>query len=172
MKAAGISDEAVEKATGKDWKQWFAVLDKAGAHKLDHRAIAAMIDQNGAPPWWSQMVTVAYEQARGLREKHQKAGGYAASASKTVSVPVGKLYRAVEARLKKENGLAIRKATPGKSLRIAGEDGTRIDVSFYAKGEAKSLVAVQQEKLSGPKEVVRAKKFWAELLAGLAASLR
>jgi hypothetical protein len=35
-----ISDEAVAKATGKDWGQWFALLNAAGAAELSHRGIA------------------------------------------------------------------------------------------------------------------------------------
>ena len=33
MPTSRISDEAVRKKTGRDWKGWFALLDKAGAKK-------------------------------------------------------------------------------------------------------------------------------------------
>ncbi len=36
------SDEAVKKATGKDWGSWFKLLDKEKAFKLDHTKIAAL----------------------------------------------------------------------------------------------------------------------------------
>jgi hypothetical protein len=75
------------------------------------------------------------------------ASGFAASASKTVNAPVAALYRAVEARVRQEKNAEIRKATAPKSLRIAWKDGTRVDINFYAKGDAKSLAAVQHEKL-------------------------
>ena len=87
MKAAGVGDDAVCKATGRDWRQWFALLDKAGARKLNHRGIVELVDRNGGGPWWSQMVSVAYEQERGLREKHQKADGFAAGVSRTIGAP-------------------------------------------------------------------------------------
>ncbi len=45
-------------------------------------------------PWWCQMVAVTFEQARGLREKHQKPGGYEISASKTVATPLQDLFGA------------------------------------------------------------------------------
>ena len=35
-KAAGISDEAVAKATGKTWAEWLKVLDAAGAKIMSH----------------------------------------------------------------------------------------------------------------------------------------
>ena len=31
-----MSDEAVKAKTGKTWKQWFAILDKAGAKQMTH----------------------------------------------------------------------------------------------------------------------------------------
>jgi hypothetical protein len=71
-KTAGISSAAVKKATGKDWKQWFTLLDKAGARKMPHKDIACLVyEKHQVSGWWAQMVTVGYEQARGLRQKHQ-----------------------------------------------------------------------------------------------------
>ncbi len=37
--APRMSDEAVKAKTGKTWKEWFAILDKAGARKLSHQDI-------------------------------------------------------------------------------------------------------------------------------------
>ena len=34
-----MSDEAVKAKTGKTWKEWFAILDQAGAIKLTHQEI-------------------------------------------------------------------------------------------------------------------------------------
>src|SRR5262249_726901 len=93
---AGIRSEAVRAKTGKGWAGWFAILDKAGAAKWSHKEIAKHVDELGCGDWWSQMVTVGYEQARGLRVKHQTAEGFSASGSKTVGVPIAKLYAAWE----------------------------------------------------------------------------
>jgi|GEM_PF-4858550 len=38
------------------------------------------------------MVAVGYEQARGLRQKNQSAQGFQVTSSKTVAVPVARLY--------------------------------------------------------------------------------
>jgi hypothetical protein len=167
-----IGDEAVRKATGKDWKEWFTLLDKAGARKLDHKGIVAVVGERGAGPWWQQMVTVTYEQERGLREKYQKAGGFSANASKTIGAPLAKVYPAFQARMKKEPGVEIRKARPGKSMRLTWRDGSSVNVNFYAKGDAKSQVAIEHEKLKDGQDVAQKKKYWSEALAGVAASWR
>ena len=68
-----MSDEAVKAKTGKNWKEWFAILDRSGANKMGHQEIVKCLNtKHDIGPWWQQMVTVTYEQARGLREKHQK----------------------------------------------------------------------------------------------------
>src|SRR5258707_15607975 len=82
----GISDEAVLAKTGRRKDEWFAILDQAGAQKLAHPGIVAILSERGVGSWWQQMGTVAYEQARGLRELNQAASGFQMSASKTLAV--------------------------------------------------------------------------------------
>ena len=36
----GIGDEAVRAKTGRDWAEWLAVLDAAGAAKMTHKEIS------------------------------------------------------------------------------------------------------------------------------------
>ena len=38
-KGPRMSDEAVKAKTGKVWKEWFTILDKAGAKKMTHQEI-------------------------------------------------------------------------------------------------------------------------------------
>jgi len=38
-KGPRMSDAAVQAKTGKNWKEWFSLLDKAGARKLTHQEI-------------------------------------------------------------------------------------------------------------------------------------
>jgi Domain of unknown function (DUF4287) len=171
-RAAGIGDDAVRAKTGKGWTEWFTILDKAGAKKWPHKEIAEFLaDEHGCPPWWRQMITVGYEQARGLRVKHQTAAGYIANASKTIAVPIAKLYAAwVEPKLvakwlPEAKKMTVRKATVNRSLRITWIDGNAgVEAMFYAKGPAKSQVAVQHGKLASTHEVTEKKEFWGERL--------
>jgi uncharacterized protein YndB with AHSA1/START domain len=164
-----MSDEAVQAKTGKTWDEWFAILDAAGARTLGHKEIVALLSgQHGIGPWWRQMVTVTYEQARGMREKHQTASGYTANASRTLAVPVGRLFEAwSDADLRRRwlpVEMTVRKATPDKSLRITWPDGSNVDVGFLAKGESRSQVAVEHAKLPDAEAVTRAKGYWKQAL--------
>jgi hypothetical protein len=172
---AGVSSEAVRAKTGRTWAEWFAILDEAGAQTLSHLQIARDLQEvHGVPDWWCQMVTVGYEQARGLREAHQKTDGFTASASRTLGVPLAVLYEAWADESKQavwlgEAGFTVRKATPDKSLRITWSDGSGVDVGFYAKGEAKSQVAIQHSKLPDAETSARLKAFWSAALDRLKA---
>ena len=169
--AAGISDEAVRKATGHGWDHWFAVLDAFDVRAHGHKATAHYLATEHRPgDWWSQMITVAYEQARGLRVKNQGCdGNYQASASRTFSVPLERLFAAWQdedlRRRWLPDAITVRKATPTKSMRITWEaDGSSVSANFYAKGEGRSQVSVDQTKLADPDAVAAMKRHWGEAL--------
>lgn len=170
-----IREKAVTQATGRGWSEWFALLDGAGARSWTHAAMARWLaGEHSVPAWWSQSITVEYERARGLRAVHEKAGGFAASASKTVAVSVEELTRWwTEAALRRRwlavPGITIRKSTPGKSVRITWSDGSSVNATFFAKGEQKSQVTIDHEKLADAVAVAKAKAEWKLALARLAA---
>lgn len=173
-----ISDEAVEAKTGKDWSTWFEILDAAQAQQMSHKEIVAFLDGNyQVGPWWRQMVTVTYEQARGLREKHEKPTGYQISRSRTLAAPVERLFDAWQDPAQRASWLpaavTIRKSTPNRSLRITWEDGTTdLDVMFYPKGEGKTQVNVQHNKLPDADHAEQMKEYWASALERLAAYVK
>jgi hypothetical protein len=175
---AGLSDESVKKATGRSWAMWVSLLDKADAKEMSHPALTKHIrEKYDTPSWWTQMVAVGYERIRGLRAQgQQRNGDWSVSKSKTVSVPLAKLYAAFNARGRGKwmNGvkLTVRGATPNKSMRLRWEDGSPIDVGFMAKGESKSQVALEHRTLASKAEADRMRSFWTERLNALAAMLK
>ena len=176
--APRMSDEAVKAKTGNTWKQWFAILDKAGAKKMTHQEIVKYLHtKQGIGPWWQQMMTVTYEEARGLRERHQKPAGFQISVSRTVNVPISMLYHAFANDKARnawlaEDGLAVRTTTANKSMRVTWNDvKTSLEISFVAKGDDKSQVVVQHSKLPNAKASTTMKTYWGKALDRLRASL-
>jgi hypothetical protein len=171
---AGMRDAAVAAKTGRTWNQWVTVLDAAGAAALPHAAIARYLHEvHGVPGWWAQTVTVGYERIRGLRAKGQRrGGGYDVNKSKTLSVPIGKLYRAFAMAKQRASWLgdhAVRVKTTArdKSVRWLWTDGTPVDVHFWPKGPQKSQVVIQQRELASPAAADQQRAFWTARLMAL-----
>ncbi len=169
-----IGPATVAAKTGKTWPEWFALLDATGAAQMTHQEIVAILrDQYHVGPWWQQMVTVTYEQARGLRQKYQASDGYQVSVNKTIAVPLEQLAAAWEtpaqrARWLPTPELDVTAQTALKSMRITWADGkSRVEVNFTRKGEAKSQVSVQHNHLADAAQVEEMRAYWANVLAAL-----
>ena len=171
----GIGDAAVKKATGRDWAGWFTVLEAAGARGMPHAEIAEYLAREHAVrPWWTQMVTVNYEQRVLGRARHEKGGKFEVSVSRVIAAPVAAASRAfTDTRARRRwlpEPVEVRKATPGKSVRLTWDpDGTPqiVAVNLYPKGAGKCQVVAQHGKLPSLAAAARAKKLWAERLAAL-----
>ena len=176
---AGMSDKVVSAKTGRAWEEWVRLLDARGARSMIHGDIAKYLyEEQGVPGWWAQTVTVGYERIRGLRDIGQRRSGeYEASKSKTLPVPLGKLFRAFTVARTRERWLpgvkwTVRTTVADKSIRVTWEDGTSVELYFVPKGPEKSQVAIQHRKLRTKAQAAEAKAYWGERLEGLAKLLR
>jgi hypothetical protein len=167
------SDEAIRERTGRGWEEWFDLLDEWGAAELPHRDIARRVAEELAIDplaWNAQAITYSFERARGLREPGERSDGFAVTAQRTVAVPVERLFDAFLAAGRGE--LRERTATRPRSARFDWEGGdSRVHVTFAAKGEASSTVAVEHARLADAGEAERMKAYWRERLADLKATL-
>jgi len=174
-----MTDEGIKARTGKGWDAWFAALDKAGAQKLDHKGITEILyGKLKVGPWWSQMIAVSYERARGLRAMNQKCDGeFSVSVSKTLPVALSALYVAVADEDKRakwfpKGAFKASSQTKDKYFRGAwGKNGARLEIGFYAKGAGKAQIALQVNKLGGPEAVESERAVWKKAMERLAAQL-
>lgn len=172
--AKKISDDAVKISTGKVWKEWFSILNKAGAKKMEHKEIAKLLykkyDLSG---WWSQMVTVQYEQEIKGRKKHETTLGFQISKSVTLDSTITKIFNSINSPLKrvvwlKDPGIIITKSNKDKSIRAKWVDGkTNIEVQLYQKENLKTQLVVQHNKISSANEAGKMKTYWAKQLNNL-----
>ena len=174
----GVSDAAVQRATGKSWDEWFALLDAWQGKTHNHTEIARHVHETyGIDGWWAQSVTVGYERARGMRALHERPDGFSMNASKTFSVPVERLFTAFVEHDERERWLEAvdlrpRTSQPPRSARfdvLPGE--TRLAITFVAKGPRKAAAQLQQDRLASAEEVARWKALWKQELARLQAFL-
>ena len=172
--ALAMSDAAIRRRTGRGWEEWFDLLDEWGAAERPHADVARWVAaEHGIEGWSAQAVTVTYERARGLRAVGEGPDGFTVTASKTVSVPVERLFQAfVDESLRRrwlpDGELRVRTASEARSARFDWGDGeTRVNVTFEVKGETKSVAALQHERLANGKEAERMKAFWRGRVAQL-----
>jgi hypothetical protein len=168
-----VGDEVLKERTGKIWAEWFPILDKAGAKKMNHTEIATVLHEKyGVPGWWCQMVAVGYEHSRGLRQLHESSAGFSAGVSRTLGVGVKELFAACADDKRrgawlKGDKLVISTARPEKTVRGAWDGANRLEIRFYPKGATKTQIVIDHMKLASRAEVEKIKAFWSESLERL-----
>jgi hypothetical protein len=169
-----VSEEAIVRATGHGWDHWLRILDDRGTEGFSHRDTAAWLrTELGVDGWWAQAITVGFERARGLRAAYQVADGFSVGVSRTFAVPAGRLWgffadEEGRSRWLAPGFLSVRTAQPGRTARFDVAAGpSRVVVGFTAKGDAKTSVAIQHERLASAAEVEERRAFWRERLAVL-----
>lgn len=174
ISAQRTNDAAVLENTGKKSDQWFKILDKWDAKSKNHTQIARYLtDEQEVPGWWAQHLTVAYEQARGMRAPGQRADGtYSVSASKTANASLDEVFAAVQdddarSRWLGDYAVKVRTVRAGKSITAAWEDGSRLMFWFDAKGAGKTQFGVAHERIGEARQADEMKGFWRERLGSL-----
>ena len=170
-KLAGMSDKAIEKATGCTWEKWVWALDHVGAVEWSHRAVAEYVQTTyKISDWWSQGVTVGYERIKGKRAIGQRmSGAFEANKSKTIAATAAAVSRAfsdsrVRAKWLPGQSVTIRKITRGKSIRMTWSDETSVEVWLVPTPAGKTSVQLTHRKLTDKTDVDARKAFWADRL--------
>jgi hypothetical protein len=145
-----VSDAAVQRATGKSWDEWFALLDAWQGMRHSHPEIARHLhEMHAVDGWWAQNVTVGYERARGMRALHERPDGFfSVNASKTFPVPVERLFAAFVEEAERErwlDGVALRLRTVHRTARRASTSrpARRASPSPSSRGPQKSVAQRQ-----------------------------
>lgn len=165
-----ITDKLVFSKTNKTIEDWFKILDKKGAKKMNSAEIFILISNiDGLKPlgeWNQNLLSTTYQWSRKLKERGEKKNGFEISVSKIFNVPIKQLYNSWiddkirEKWLKKEK-IIIRKSTENKSARITWSDNeTSLSVDFYPKGENISQVVVQHLKIKDSTNAFKMKEYW------------
>lgn len=192
------SEDAVKKATGKGWEEWFELLDDSGMRDKPHKEIAQWLsDQNLIQSsWWCQSVTVAYEYHHGKRELGQTVdAGYQMGAQRTVDAPAEKVWQFLiskegvrlwlgdtaltfqkGAKYETSDGTTgeIRSIDEGKKLRLTWQPPTKASSTiqiYLLPQNGKTSLSFHHEKLSGLKEREHMKRHWQQVLERIKESL-
>lgn len=178
MALAGMTDEAMVRGSGRPIGEWLEILDRWAATERKHPEIARwLVAEHGIGGWWAQSVTVAYERARGMRVRHQDPGGFSVSASRTIRASADRISDAFTDEVLRSTWLpdaqiSVRTANRGRSARFDWSDPpSRVGFNLFPKGEGKTQIGLEHEKLADADVAARMKAMWRERLAALKALL-
>jgi len=167
-----MSDAAIKAKTGRDWAEWFAALDRAGAAKCDHAGIVTIAREDlGAGSWYGQMVAVSYERVRGIRAANQKCDGeFSVSVTKVVNVPLPRLFAvATRGGWFPKGSFEETSRTKDKYWRGKWKKTGKLSIGFYAKAADKAQIAIDSGSLAGPDAVERERADWKKAVGRLEA---
>ncbi|MBL7255723.1 hypothetical protein [Paractinoplanes lichenicola] len=176
--AANSRIKPVEKATNRTWDEWLTFMDGIGAKDLDHKQIALKVyyelEGTGVEPlgWWTQAVTVAYEQFIGRRIPGQRPDGtFQMSVSRSTTMGMQELMNAWAAFAPTDEfvtGLLAEGASPKISgtdrritWRIKAADDSQIIVTSEPKANGTASIVAAQLGLQTPELNDQARDGWA-----------
>lgn len=95
-----VSTESVFKHTGKHWRQWIPLLEKAGAASWSyHDTVAFLAKKHKLTPWWQHGVALGFEIAQGRRKTGQDAKGhYMVTATKSLRCSAAQAWKIIASR--------------------------------------------------------------------------
>lgn len=176
----------VERATNRKWDEWLTFMESIDAKSLDHHAIAVKvfeelegkIDNLG---WWTQAVTVAYEQYIGRRIPGQRPDGtFQTQQSKSTKLSMKELMDKWVAFAKKdkdvldiiEGDLKVSGTENRITWRTKAKDGSAVQITSEPnKKNGTASLVVTQMGLETYELNVEAKERWAAIVKRFLSSL-
>lgn len=169
-----ISEEKVKAATGRGWMGWFVILNNMKATELPHKEVAQRFkEKHGAPAWWAQMIAVEYERARGGRKKNERAGGaFAVNVTKVMPMSLPKLFAAATNEKTRKDwfppgAFEETSKTRDKYWRGKWKKDRKLEFGFYAKGDGKTQIALEINKLPAEADVEKERAAWKKAMEKL-----
>lgn len=170
--------KSIEQATEISWMEWKKWLDEMKAFDLSHQKIAELVfskieNKVESAEWWSQGITVAYEQEIGRRMPGQRSDGtFEMSISKSINEERTILFNRCKELLDKFdsiNGLQVLKPrfseTPARSnWRCDFSDGSKALWSVDVKTPEKSQLVIRQTHMTSSEVSALWKEFWTQFL--------
>ena len=192
-----LTNEACKAATGKTMEEWFEVLDGLSDPKIGRRdRVHHIYEATDKDAWWASTLAVEYEAAKGQKEKDGRLKGYFICSTKTLNVPVESAYNAwtspnalanwfgdVKLDLKDGgelvdsdgNRATFKRIRENKDLRFTwiGADGEEslVDVSFADKGNGKTGLLINHDRIQTRAEADGIRRAWSEALDKMKAYL-
>jgi len=191
-----LTDEACLAATGKTFAEWFGEIDSMGGPAIGRKAVNdRLFGELKVDMWWIATINNLYEAQKGVLEKDGRAKGFNICVTKTIGAPLEKVYGAWvdPEQLQKWFGEAatasvtdggsfcdgdgnsgtFKRVRANKDLRFTWENPayppSMVDVSFSDKGNGKTYLLVNLDRVQARPEADGLRRSWNEAVERLKA---
>ena len=172
--AQATAPEPLHGPTNRTWPEWVRLLDASGAREKPHPEIVKWLAaEHAVPAWWRQDITVRYEKHIGRRVLGQRGSTFSATGTKTMAVAAAVARAAWTDDAQRERWLPdVRLTQRPNRAKIAvrfdvNESDGCLMVSFDPRGDFKTSVAIEHEKLPDARSAEGWTTFWRERLGVL-----
>lgn len=168
-----VSDDKLVAATGRSRTEWHELLDAQEANTWTHPQIAGwLVETHGVDGWWAQGITVAYEQAKGMRVPGQQPDGTFSTSSST-SLPgaqqeVLDLVIGAYTAVNGSDPASVSREAKHPTARWKLTDGTSVLATVSPGSSGKSRAVLTHSKLDSEARLAPAKTELADILSELA----
>lgn len=191
-----VTDEACMAATGKTFPEWFGEIDSLGGPAIGRKKVIDHLYGNlKIDMWWIATINGLYEAHKGVVEKDGRGKGFNICVTKTISAPLEKVYGAWANSMELSKWFGddtkadvvdggnysnsdgdtgtFKRVRPNKDLRFTWENPSHhpsmVDVTFTDKGNGKTYLLVNLDRVQGRLEADGLRKAWGEAVDRLKA---
>lgn len=174
--------ESIEKTTKILWDDWLKFFKAIDAKDLAHREIADKVyeklkDSLENAGWWSQTLTVAYEQHIGRRKPGQRSDGtYEAAVTKTIGNTMDdamQLWLNFADEGQNFNGVKFdgepskTKTSINRHWAVNLADGTRVSADANVRSSGKAMISITHSKLKNAGDKDQWHSYWKNIIEKL-----
>lgn len=192
-----VSTESVAKGTGRGWREWIDLLDRAGAKSCTHPELVALLKTKyKLSLWWQQGVAMGYEIHHGKRVEGRNAKGlYSTVATKTLPLSQKETWALLSspeglatwlspfapfpwkkgAAYEVDGGVfgAVRTVLAPRRLRLSWQEETWakpgvVQLGVVKRSGKKSMVTLQHEGIPSAARKLVLREHWKKALAAFA----
>jgi hypothetical protein len=193
-KIGRVSTASVEKHTGKNWRQWLDILEKAGALNWKFSETCSFLQKKyRLTIWWRQQVTMGFEIHHGRRiEGRSSKGGFSATSTKALPIKSDKLWDFLQSpegldiwlepmapfRFRKDQEFEsasgyfgkVRTLKPKSRVRLSWQDTewprpSIVQIYLLARPKGRSMLAFMHSDLPDGRARMQMGARWREVLA-------
>jgi len=168
-----VSNEKLLAETGKNWTEWFEIIEKSMLQNKVNRPTAKLLSQEfGLEDFWAKSIIDAFDFNNVLLPKDNRNSDFEVSATLTIEAPLHIVEQGfTDISLRKMWLPEINEFTKyniGKNVRFEWKDSTLVNVNFYPKNAKKCQVFLQHSKIKEQEHTELFKKEWKTRLELLA----